>query len=210
MNRLIVLAALMLSMIAGLTIMSGSAPLSAQGSPSAIRSIDLSNVQPGETVTVTVAVTVPQPATGVAISRLSEQLPAGFGYVADSASPALALDEANGLLVFNLLGTSASVTYQATASSVEQGHDFSGTLTIREGDAAGDYDVTGDTTVTVATDAPPPPAPDLELPNLDSGAAGLFSAPADSGNDVSYTARDTATTIRTRRSPSELALMQRR
>ena len=56
-----------------------------------------------------------------------------------------------------MLGTSASVTYQATASSTEDTYDFAGTLTIREGDDAGDYDVGGDTSILVSTDTGPPP-----------------------------------------------------
>ena len=58
--------------------LSPSSPLAAETHPSATRSLDSATVLPGETVTVTVDVTVPQPATGNAFSRLTETLPDGF------------------------------------------------------------------------------------------------------------------------------------
>ena len=145
--------------------LSPSSPLAAETHPSATRSLDSATVLPGGTVTVTVDVTVPQPATGNAFSRLTETLPDGFQYVDGSATLQLVdpSEAAQGVLSFNLLGTSASVTYQATASSTEDTYVFAGTLTIREGDAAGDYTVGGDTSLTVSTDTGPPPVDTGEL-----------------------------------------------
>ena len=167
MYRLIILAALLLSVVGGLTLMLGSSRLAAETHLSATRSLDLTTVLPGETVTVTVDVTVPQPATGNAFSRLTETLPDGFQYVDGSATLQLVdpSEAAQGVLRFNMLGTSASVTYEATASSIEDTYDFAGTLTIREGDDAGDYPVGGDTSISVSADTGPAPvdAGDLQF-----------------------------------------------
>ena len=139
--------------------LSSSSPLAAETHPSATRSLDSATVLPGGTVTVTVEVTVPQPAGGNAFSRLTETLPDGFRYVDGSASPPLnsASDTAQGVLSFNMLGTSASATYKVTASSTEDTHDFTGTLAIREGAAMGTYDVGGDTSILVSTETGPDP-----------------------------------------------------
>ena len=150
----------MLSVIGGLALLLGSSPLAAQASPSATRSFDESTVEPGATVEVEVVASVPQPATGNALSRLTETLPDGLEYVPNSANPPLnsASDAAQGVLSFNLLGTSATVTYEVTAvtAGTYDDDDYAGTLTIREGDAAGDYKVVG-TVLTVSTDTGPPP-----------------------------------------------------
>ena len=189
MNRLIILAALLLSVVGGLTLMSSASPLAAQTSPSATRSFDAATVAPDATVTVTLAV------SGYGgVGRVTETLPSGFAYMdgslsatpADTAAISMGnSDIANGVVAFNLLGAS-SISYQIAAASADGDYTYrGGTVRHQNGTEA---DVDGAMTVTVATDAPPPPPGPLVLPDLDSGAEGLFSAPADSGNDVSYTA----------------------
>ena len=54
MTRLIMLAALLLSVVGGLILISGASPLAAQAGPSAMRSFDSAEVAPGGTVMVTI------------------------------------------------------------------------------------------------------------------------------------------------------------
>ena len=78
MYRIIMLAALMLSVMGGLWLLSSSAPLAAQGAAaSATRSFSPATaVAPGATVTVTIE------AVGYgALGAVTETLPAGFAYV---------------------------------------------------------------------------------------------------------------------------------
>ena len=81
MYRILILAALMVSAMAGLWIMSGSAPLAAQTTPTATRSFDSTTVAPGGQVMVTVAVANYGP-----FGRLVETLPGGFTYVSSNLS----------------------------------------------------------------------------------------------------------------------------
>ena len=74
MYRLIMLAALMLTVIGGLAVMLGSSPLAAQ-TAGAIRTVP-STVAPSETFTV--AITASNYGTG---GLLTDTLPAGFEYV---------------------------------------------------------------------------------------------------------------------------------
>ena len=139
----------MLSVIGGLTVMLGSSPLAAQGSPSATRSFDSSTVAPGGMVTVTIA------AAGYdSPGRIRETLPTGVEYVGGSVSgtgvsfSVGGSDLAQGLVVFNLLGAS-SFSYQVTASSTASSHTFRGILI--DGDAnRTEYVITGDSVVTVS------------------------------------------------------------
>ena len=146
MYRLIMLAALMLSVIGSLTLMSGTSPLAAQANPGATRSIDLGTVAPGGTVTVTITLT----GEG-ALSTITETLPTGFAYVSGSSSlnPADVVAEGE-TINFVPLGEASEFTYQVTASSVAGSHTFNGrfNVTTTEG-----YAVTGDSVVTVSGDA---------------------------------------------------------
>ena len=187
--RLIMLAALLLSVIGGLTVMSGSSPLAAQVNPSATRSFDSSTVAPGGTVTVTINVSG-YGRTG----RVTETLPDGFEYVSTTNpldTSAAGTDLAQGVVAFNLAGAT-SFSYQVTASGVESSHAFSGVLL----DAAGVETIVGgptDVTVeagAVTPDPTPETKPALEIPDLDGlnpETQGIFS-PAMAGNDLTYTA----------------------
>ncbi len=171
MNRLIILAALLLSVVGGLTLMSSSSPLAAQTSdPSATRSLQPATVEPDGTVTVTIAFeNVASP------GRVTETIPSGFAYVDGSLTSsgtatmsAGGSDLAQGVLAFNLLGAS-SLSYQVTAGSTEGSFDFSGTLTSAGDDT--DYTVGGAATVTVSTaTGPDPEANDLQFDIVPSKA----------------------------------------
>ncbi len=171
MNRLIILAALLLSVVGGLTLMSSSSPLAAQTSdPSATRSLQPATVEPDGTVTVTIAFeNVASP------GRVTETLPSGFTYVDGSLTSsgtatmsAGGSDLAQGVLAFNLLGAS-SLSYQVTAGSTEGPFNFSGTLNSAGDDT--DYTVGGAATVTVSTaTGPDPEANDLQFDIVPSKA----------------------------------------
>ena len=183
MTRLIMLAALVLSVVGGLIVMSGASPLAAQATPSATRALDSDEVTPGGTVEVTITLSD----VTANLGTVTETLPSGFAYVSSSLDAAQ-VSQSGQDVTFTTIGE-ASFTYTVTASGTEASYSFSGELS-----AGGSmYSVGGDSSVTVDAGAPPPEPPPpgpLNLPDLDSDAAGLFSAPADSGNDVEYTARD--------------------
>ena len=111
---------------------------------SANRSFSATTVEPGETLTVTIAA-----ANYSDFGAVTETLPAGFTYVSSSlpdAQVAITGQEVK----FTLFGDT-SFTYTVTASDVDGPHTFSGTLTDSDGTA---HTVGGDTTVTVG-EAPP-------------------------------------------------------
>ena len=146
----------MLSLMGGLWVMSGSAPLAAQTTATAVRSfIPATTVAPNQEVTVTIA------AAGYGIAGgVTETLPAGFTIESinpgeDNAGVALA-DAADGRkrVQFTLFGAPQTVSYVVMASSVEGDYTFEGTLI---DDDRGSSDVGGDTVVTV--DATPGPDP---------------------------------------------------
>ena len=148
MYRIIMLAALMLSLMGGLWVMSGSAPLAAQTTPSASRSFSPGTVAPDGQVTVTIE------AVGYgALGGVTETLPAGFAFVS-SADGVVIADAADGRarVRFTLLAAPQTVSYVVTASSVESDHTFEGAL-IDEDRASSD--VGGASVVTV--DATPGP-----------------------------------------------------
>ena len=152
----------MLSVMGGLWVMSGSAPLAAQGAAaSATRSFSPATaVAPGATVTVTIA------ATGYgSLGGVTETLPAGFAYVSGGDTTGVSAgapqaDTADGRKVvrFTLQGADRSFSYVVTASSVEGDHAFEGTLTDED---RGSSDVGGDASILVsATPVTPGPAPE--------------------------------------------------
>ena len=174
MNRLLILAALLLSVVGGLTLMSSSSPLAAQTDPSATRSVDSSDVEPGATVTVTI--TLADDYEG-RLARVTERLDAGLAYVAESvngASLSEQSDVSGGVLRFNLfsLGGIAgdSFTYQVTASDTDGDYDIEGDLT----DAADMTHSIEATTITVSTTpvqtGPQPEANDLQFDVVPSKA----------------------------------------
>ena len=144
MKRIIMLAALMLSVIGGLWMVAGSAPLAAQ---TAGRSISPATVVPGGEVTVTIVA-----ADYGGFGAVTETLPAGFAYVSNSGADAAAVTGQD--VRFSLLGSDKTFSYVVTASSTEGTYSFSGSLT---DDNRGDSTVGGDTDVTV--DATPGPDP---------------------------------------------------
>ena len=152
------LAALMLSVMGGLWVVSGSSPLAAQTSPSATRSLDSSAVEPGAIVTVTI--TLAEDYEGN-LARITERLPDGFDYVPDSVVGAsFRPDDSvvdNGTLVFNLFSLGGlggeSFSYQVTASPTDGSYMFEGDLI----DAAQVEHSIEATPITVSTDTGPAP-----------------------------------------------------
>ena len=214
MYRIIMLAALMLSVMGGLAVMLGSSPLAAQTTAaSATRSFSPSTVVPGGEVMVTIAVADNGGSGGV-----TETLPEGFAYVEGSAAP---LDDFQVVVTgqnvrFTLQGE-RSFTYTVTASSTEGSYPFEGSL--RDSDRM-DSLVGGATEVTVAADdgtTPDPTAtatPDaLAIPDLDTlnpDAQVVFTAGGMEGNDLVYTAEvdeDTDAKVAVRVSPGVSAII---
>ena len=147
------LAALMLSLMGGLWVMSGSAPLAAQTTPSASRSFSSATVAPGGEVTVTIA------AAGYgSFGAVTETLPAGFAYVSNTGADAVLQTGQD--VRFTLLGADKSFAYVVTASSAEGTYTFSGSL---RDDDAGNTDVGGSTDVTVSTGPAPVDVGPLEF-----------------------------------------------
>ena len=163
MSRLIMLAALLLGVIGGLTVMSESSPLAAQTDPSASRAFDSSTVTPGATLTVTISASDYGRAATVI-----ETLPAGFTYVSVDTgisgafvSPGLT-DLTQGVVAFNLQNVD-TFNYQVTAPDQVGGpHEFSGVIRVRGG---AEFDVDGADKVTVAT-TPPQTGPAVTSNNL--------------------------------------------
>ena len=153
----------MLSVIGGLTIMSGTSPLAAQ-SPSATRSFEPATVAPGGAVTVTIVL-----AGADALATVTETLPAGFTYGSSSlaASDVIVTGQS---IQFVPLGTT-EFTYSVTASSTEGAHTFNGTLGLGPDN---DVAVVGADTVTVSTTpvstGPEPSSNDLEFDIVSSKA----------------------------------------
>ena len=125
----------MASLIGGLWVMSGSAPLAAQTTPSATRSFSSATVQPGASLTVTISV-----ADYGGIGAVTETLPEGFTYVSSSGVTGNVQD--SGAIRFTLLGET-SFEYTVTASSTAGEHTFMGTLRASD---QNDHTVGGDNT----------------------------------------------------------------
>ena len=118
--------------------------------PSASRSISPSPVDPGAVATVTIDV------VGASVGQVVETLPAEFGYISGSASPATVGVEMSGQdFTFTLLGHS-SFSYKVTAPDTEDTYTFSGVLKVLDvaTQQTMDYPM-DDTEVTVGT-APEP------------------------------------------------------
>ncbi len=124
-------------------------PLAAQNNPSASRSFSAATVEPGESVTVTITASDYGQAGGV-----TETLPAGFTYESSSLADSQ-VSETGQSVRFTLQGDD-SFTYVVTASMTEDTYMFSGTL--RDFDRM-DYDVGGDSSVTVEAAPEPTPSP---------------------------------------------------
>ncbi|MDE2687655.1 MAG: cadherin domain-containing protein [Chloroflexota bacterium] len=167
MNRLLILAALLLSVVGGLTLMSSSLPVAAQTEPSATRSFDPDTVAPDGTVTVTVAVTGITSAAG----SVTETLPAGFTYVS-TTHPLGANIAASGEIEFRFAAPGATIVYEVTASDTEDTHSFSGEL--NPGPGTTKVAVGGDTDVVVQTapvqTGPQPAKNDLQFDIVSSKA----------------------------------------
>ena len=124
MKRLMILAALLLSVVGGLTLMSSSSPLAAQTGPSATRSFEPESVQPGGMVTVNIDI------EGVTLAgTVTEMVPPGFVYESTTGLPlnAGASDQSVGRLVFPFVGN-GDFSYVLTAPNEEKSYPFSGTL----------------------------------------------------------------------------------
>ena len=126
--------------------------------PSASRSISPSPVEPGAEATVTIDV------VGASVGQVVEKLPAEFGYVSGSASPATVGVEMSGQdFTFTLIGHS-SFSYKVTAPDTEDTYTFSGVLKVLDvaTQQTMDYPM-DDTEVTVGT-APEPVTPEPVTP----------------------------------------------
>ena len=124
-----------------------SAPPAAAQQPSATRSFDKTTVEPGENVTVTIAI---EDYGG--FGAVTEMLPDGFSYGSSDLDTVQVTEVDARTVRFTLRGDSR-FTYTVTASSAEGPHDFSGEL--RDSDLT-NHNVGGDTMVTVEAAAPPP------------------------------------------------------
>ena len=107
-----------------------------------------------------------------------ETLPAGFSYVAGSASPSdevlAAVDEVDAQKVtFSLFPDLASFTYSVTASDVDDGYTFSGVVVDSDLNEA---TISGDTDVTVGAGAP-----------AHSGARSFSDSTVEPGDEVVVT-----------------------
>lgn len=166
MNRLIILAALLLSVVGGLTLMSSSSPLAAQTQPSADRSFDPASVKPGENVTVEIDI------EGASLAgTITEAVPAGFTYVSNTGIPlnlgtsVFPSAQAAGSLVFPFVANSdgeGKVSYVLTAPSPTEAttYTFGGVLN------PGNITVSGTSTLDV-TVTPPQTGPAVEPNNLE-------------------------------------------
>ncbi|MYC08377.1 MAG: cadherin repeat domain-containing protein [Chloroflexi bacterium] len=157
MNRLLILAALLLSVVGGLTLVSSTSPLAAQTDPSATRSFEPATVAPGGSVTVSIDV------EGVGLAgSVTETLPAGFTYV--STTNTLGGTQTGSEVEFRFLGN-GDFSYTVTASDMDATYSFSGAL--NPGPGMDDVDVTGDSDVVVRTAAaqtgPAPESNDLQF-----------------------------------------------
>lgn len=139
----------MLSVVGGLTVMSGASPLAAQANPSATRTLSATEVAPGGALTVTIALS---DLTGN-LGTVTETLPSGFTYVSSSLSAAQ-VSQSGQDVTFTLLGQ-ASFTYNVTASSTEGSYNISGELA-----AGGSTFSIAASAVEVSAGATPPPTPD--------------------------------------------------
>ena len=131
----------MVAAIAGALGLFGTAPVAAQGSPSATRSFSPASVAPGGRVEVTITV-----ANYDSGGSVTERLPQGFNYVFSSLDQA----DVTGQEVRFTLQEETSFTYTVTAPSEAGSYTFSGNLRYSGGN---DPAVGGASTVTVTAGA---------------------------------------------------------
>ena len=181
MNRLLILAALLLSVVGGLTFLSSSSPLplAAQTGASATRSFEPATVLPGGTVTVSIDIEGVSLAGGV-----TETLPEGFTYV--STNNALGVTQTGSELSFNFLNDN-DFSYVVTAPDTEGPGVFSGTL--NPGPGEDNVDVGGETTVEVRA-TPVQTGPGVVMNDLDFD---VVSSKAVKGDRVSAVGNAIAT-----------------
>ena len=136
------LAVMMVAAITGALGLFGTAPVAAQGSPSATRSFSPDTVAPGGRVEVTITV-----ANYDSGGSVTETLPQGFNYVSSTLDQA---DVTGQKVRFTLPRETTSFTYIVTAHSEAGSYTFSGNLTYSGGN---DPAVDGASTVTVTAGA---------------------------------------------------------
>ena len=115
------LAVMMVAAITGALGLFGTAPVAAQGSPSATRFFSPDTVAPGGRVEVTIKAANYGPSGSV-----TERLPQGFSYVSSSLDSEW-VDVDPQQVIFTLQGE-ASFTYTVTASDKAGPYTFFGTL----------------------------------------------------------------------------------
>ena len=135
------LVVMMVAAIAGALGLFGTAPVAAQGSPSATRSFSPATVAPRGRVEVTITV-----ANYDSGGSVTERLPQGFNYVSSSLDQA----DVTGQEVRFTLQEETSFTYTVTAPSEAGSYTFSGNLRYSGGN---DPAVGGASTVTVTAGA---------------------------------------------------------
>ena len=158
MKRLMILAALLLSVVGGLTLMSSSSPLAAQTTgPSATRSFEPATVGPGDQVKVSIDI------EGVGLAgSVTETLPAGFTYV--DTTNELGRSGTGSELVFRFLG-STDFSYNVIASSTEGSYDFSGGK-LDPGPGMDDVDIENKNGISLeVSTTPAPTGPEVTLPS---------------------------------------------
>ena len=148
-----VVAAMMIAVIVGVAGLLLVPMVAAQSSPMATRSFDNMTVEPGADVQVTIAV-----ANYGGAGAISEMLPPGFTYKTSSLTR-----RGSGQELRFILTTQSSLTYTATASSVENDYTFSGVLK-RVGET--DFPIGGAASVTVEAASGSPPMATRSFDNM--------------------------------------------
>ena len=136
------LAVMMVAAITGALGLFGTAPVAAQGSPSATRSFSPDTVAPGGRVEVTITV-----ANYDSGGSVTETLPQGFNYVSSNLDQA---DVTGQKVRFTLPRETTSFTYIVTAHSEADSYTFYGNVRYSGGN---DPAVGGASTVTVTAEA---------------------------------------------------------
>ena len=138
--------ALLATLMATLLAMGVYSVAQAQTDHSANRTFSATTVEPGDELTVTVAISGDRN-----FATVEETLPSGFSYASTDFGGIVR--EGNNKVIFIFGGAGTSVSYKVTAPDTEGTSTFSGVFTGRTDD--GDFSVTtlGDSMVTVAAAA---------------------------------------------------------
>jgi hypothetical protein len=170
----LLLAALL---VAGMVIAAGlwlPGQAGAQASNTAERSIPAAEVMPGAELVVTIE-------HNIGVGGIVETLPPEFEYVDESVTAGVIVNESGQDLIFAVL-RAGTFTYTVTTSDTEGPYTFEGRARPASGN---NFDVTGDTDIEVAADAPevmPTEEPTAEPTEAPSGERGPRGRTGDTGD----------------------------